>query len=75
VKGHLDAVWSEWFDGLTIRNRAGGEAELDGPLADQAALHGVLTKVRDLGLPLISVRTVAARRRPARVAEPGPGDA
>ena len=61
VKGHLDAAWSEWFGGLEVRNRPGGQAELVGRLADQAALHGVLTRVRDLGLSLVSVRTVAAR--------------
>jgi hypothetical protein len=64
VKGHLDPRWSEWFGGLTIRNRAGGEAELVGRLVDQAALHGVLTRVRDRGLPLISVRPIATRARP-----------
>jgi hypothetical protein len=58
VKGHLDQTWSEWFEGLAIANLAHGEAELVGPIADQAALHGVLTRVRDLGLPLISVRQV-----------------
>jgi len=56
VKGQLDATWSEWFDGLEIRNGANGEAMLTGPVADQAALHGLLVKVRDLGLPLIAVR-------------------
>jgi hypothetical protein len=55
VKGQLDASWSEWFDGLEIRNEAGGEAVLAGAIADQAALHGLLTKVRDLGLPLLAV--------------------
>jgi hypothetical protein len=56
VKGHLDARWSAWFDGLTITNLENGETALAGRLPDQAALHGALTKVRDLGLPLISVR-------------------
>ena len=56
VKGHLDQRWSEWFDGLTITNRENGEAALAGHLPDQAALHGVLTKVRDLGLTLILVQ-------------------
>ena len=66
VKGHLDARWSAWFEGLSVTNLPGGEAELEGPLADQAALHGVLLKVRDLGLPLLSVRAVRrARARPA----------
>ena len=58
VKGHLDSRWSAWFDGLTITNLPHGEALLSGALADQAALHGVLMKVRDLGLPLLSVNQV-----------------
>ena len=56
VKGQLDARWSEWFDGLTITNLESGETALVGLLPDQAALHGALTKVRDLGLTLISVQ-------------------
>ena len=59
INGHLDNHWSAWFDNLTIRNEANGEAVLAGPLADQAALHGVLIKIRDLGLPLLAVTTVA----------------
>jgi hypothetical protein len=59
LKGHLDQDWSDWFDNLTISNRANGEAILSGPLADQAALHGVLIKIRDLGLPLLAITTVA----------------
>ncbi len=55
VKGHLDSHWSEWFDGLAITNEPNGEAVLTGPILDQAALHGILAKVRDLGLTLISV--------------------
>jgi hypothetical protein len=57
VKGHLDQCWSEWFDGLTITHRENGASVLTGHLPDQAALHGVLTKVRDLGLILISVHS------------------
>jgi len=59
VKGHLDSHWSAWFDNMTISNQANGEALLRGPLVDQAALHGVLIKVRDLGLPLLAVTTLA----------------
>jgi len=57
VKGHLDGRWSEWFDGLTITNLENGEAELSGEIVDQSALHGTLNKVRDLGLPLVAVRS------------------
>ena len=59
VKGHLDSHWSAWFDNMTISNQANGEAVLRGPLADQSALYGVLTRVRDLGLPLLAVTLVA----------------
>ena len=58
VKGHLDGHWSEWFDGLTIVNVEDGDALLSGEIVDQSALHGVLVKVRDLGLPLIAVSSV-----------------
>jgi hypothetical protein len=58
VKGHLDQRWSEWFDGLLLTNLDNGEAMLSGDIVDQAALHGVLIKVRDLGLPLVAVRRV-----------------
>jgi hypothetical protein len=60
VKGHLGSHWSAWFDNLTISNEANGEAILRGPLPDQAALHGALIKIRDLGLPLLAITTVAA---------------
>ncbi len=57
VKGALDDRWSEWFDGMTLRSdETSGETTLSGPVADQAALHGLLAKVRDLGLLLLSVR-------------------
>ncbi len=55
LKGHLDARWANWFEGLTITREANGISLLTGPVVDQAALHGVLRKVRDLGLPLLSV--------------------
>ena len=58
VKGHLGERWSEWFDGLEITNLEDGEALLSGEIMDQAALHGVLAKVRDLGLPLLAVTSV-----------------
>ena len=69
VKGHLDSQWSAWFDNMLITNEANGEAVLCGPLADQAALHGVLIKIRDLGLPLLSVATVAAPDQVANIHE------
>jgi hypothetical protein len=55
LKGHLDDRWADWFEGLTITREDNGETRLIGPVVDQAALHGVLRKVRDLGLPLVSV--------------------
>lgn len=56
VKGQLESRWSQWFNGLEIQNKPEGEAILSGIVVDQAALHGLLIKVRDLGLPLVSVR-------------------
>ncbi|MFL5732819.1 MAG: hypothetical protein ACJ78Q_06425 [Chloroflexia bacterium] len=64
VKGHLGDGWSAWFEPLIITNAENGEAVLGGDLIDQAALHGMLIKVRDLGLPLISVDSGAGDRRP-----------
>lgn len=55
VKGHLDQRWSEWFAGLTLTHSSKDETLLSGPLPDQAALHGLLERVRDLNLTLISV--------------------
>lgn len=56
LQGRLDAHWSTWFDGMSLTPGADGTTVLQGPVADQAALHGVLARLRDLGLPLISVR-------------------
>jgi hypothetical protein len=58
VQGVLEPGWSAWFDGLQVSSEPGGVTVLAGPVADQAALHGLLTKVRDLGLPLLSVRRI-----------------
>jgi hypothetical protein len=60
VKGHLGPSWAEWFAPWTITNVECGETVLDGEIADQSALHGVLIKIRDLGLPLISVQQRSA---------------
>jgi hypothetical protein len=62
LKGHLDARWAAWFDGLALTHDSDGTTVIHGPVADQAALHGLLQKTRDLGLPLISLNYV----------EPGP---
>ena len=59
LKGQLDARWATWFDGLAITLDENGNTLLRGPVADQAALHGLLKKVRDVGLPLLSVHIVA----------------
>ena len=58
LEGHVEARWSKWFDGLAITLEESGNTLLSGPVADQAALHGLLKKVRDVGLPLLSVNTV-----------------
>ena len=60
LKGHLGRQWSGWFDGLTVTLERNGETLLTGPVVDQAALHGLLRKVRDLGMPLLSVKRVEA---------------
>jgi hypothetical protein len=54
IKGHLGRQWSDWFKGLTITLEEDGDTLLTGPVVDQAALHGLLKRVRDLGVPLIS---------------------
>ncbi len=58
IKGHLGSQWTDWFGGLTVTEEDNGETLLSGPVVDQAALHGLLKKVRDLGMPLISVISV-----------------
>jgi hypothetical protein len=58
IKGHLGCQWTDWFEGLTITQEDNGDTLLTGPVIDQAALHGLLKKVRDLGVPLLSVMRV-----------------
>ncbi len=65
LKGHLGPQWTDWFGGATLRLEANGETLLTCPVADQAALHGLLRKVRDLGMPLLAVIRI----------EPGQADA
>ena len=59
IRGHLGQPWMDWFEGLTILLEEDGNTLLTGPIVDQAALHGLLKKVRDLGLPLLSINSVA----------------
>ena len=58
LKGHLGRQWTDWFGGLTITLEDNGDTLLTGPVVDQAALHGLLKRVRDLGMPLLSVSPV-----------------
>ena len=58
VEGHLDHQWTDWFEGLTIKLEEDGEMLITGPVVDQAALFGLLRKVRDLGMPLVSVNRI-----------------
>jgi len=66
LTGHLDTRWSPWFDGMTVSLESGGTTVLRGPVADQAALHGLLQRVRDLGLPLVSVNHLECDTSPRR---------
>jgi hypothetical protein len=61
IKGHLDYKWSEWFGNMTISLENNGDTIVTGPVVDQAALHGLLKRVRDLGMPLISVNKIVEK--------------
>ena len=65
LQGRLDARWAVWFDGMSVSTADDGTTALRGPVADQAALHGVLQQVRDLGLPLLSVTPLDADEQDA----------
>jgi len=58
VAGHLDLAWADWFDGLTLRHEPDGSTTLTGNVVDQAVLHGLLIKIRDLGLSLLAVQRI-----------------
>jgi len=62
IKGHLGQQWADWFEGLAITLEENGDTLLTGPVVDDAALHGLLKKVRDLGMPLLSVNRVGTGR-------------
>jgi hypothetical protein len=62
VKGRLEPRWAAWFDGMTLTTEAGGTTCIHGPVVDQAALHGLLAKLRDVGLPLLSVNHAEPHR-------------
>jgi hypothetical protein len=64
IEGHLGPVWTYWFDGLSITLQDDGDTLLTGAVVDQAALHGVLRKVRDLGVPLVSINRLEAGPAP-----------
>ena len=65
LKGHLDSRWSAWFDGLSLVSESDGTTVIHGLVADQAALHGLLQKVRDVGLPLVSVTPLESDAPPS----------
>lgn len=58
LRGHLDYRWRDWFGGITVKLEDNGETLLSGPVTDQAALYGLLKKIRDLGMPLLSVKCI-----------------
>lgn len=69
IEGHLDYQWTDWFSGLIIALEEDGDTLLTGPVVDQAALYGLLKKVRDLGMPLVSVNRVLENEQSKMVLE------
>lgn len=74
LKGHLGAPWMSWFDGLSITLENDGNTRLSGPVCDQAALHGILKKVRDLGMPLLSVCSAVSKTHLEEIKTEEPDD-
>ena len=72
LNGHLDTRWVAWFDGLSLTNESDGTTLIRGLVADQAALHGLLQKVRDTGLPLVSVTQVEPDQPTVSITKAGP---
>jgi hypothetical protein len=72
IRGHLNGSWSEWFEGASITQEEDGTTVLTGPVADQPALHGLLVRIRDLGLPLLSVNCVQPKEGEAPGSRPEP---
>jgi hypothetical protein len=72
LQGHLDTRWAAWFDGLSLTNESDGTTRIHGAVADQAALHGLLQKVRDVGLPLVSVTQVEPDQRTVSTTKAAP---
>jgi hypothetical protein len=74
IEGHLDGRWQDWFDGLTVTRTDDGRTILSGPIRDQAALHGVLKKVRNLGMPLLAVNRVGPDQKDENLSQKGEKD-
>lgn len=70
IQGHLDAQWTDWFGMLSVTMEENGDTLLTGTVADQSALHGLLRKVRDLGMPLISVNRIGPRQTDVQGVDP-----
>jgi hypothetical protein len=71
IKGHLGREWADWFEGLAITSLDNAETLLTGPVVDQAALHGLIKKVRDLGMPLLSVNRIPPNQVEAKARQTG----